>query len=54
VRGRRRQPVRRAGGACGRDDRFAYAGGVVPGERLQDADVVFDDMRELPRLLGGK
>jgi beta-phosphoglucomutase-like phosphatase (HAD superfamily) len=33
---------------------FAYAGGVVPGERLQDADVVFDDMRELPRLLGGK
>jgi HAD superfamily hydrolase (TIGR01509 family) len=31
---------------------FAYAGGVVPAERLQDADVVFDDMRELPRLLG--
>jgi HAD superfamily hydrolase (TIGR01509 family) len=31
---------------------FAYAGGVVPAERLSDADVVFDDMRDLPRLLG--
>jgi HAD superfamily hydrolase (TIGR01509 family) len=31
---------------------FAYAGGVTPAERLQDADVVFDEMRELPRLLG--
>jgi HAD superfamily hydrolase (TIGR01509 family) len=31
---------------------FAYAGGVMPTERLQDADVVFDDMRDLPRLLG--
>jgi HAD superfamily hydrolase (TIGR01509 family) len=32
---------------------FAYAGGVMPAERLQDADVVFDEMRELPRLLLG-
>ena len=32
---------------------FAYAGGVMPAERLQDADVVFDDMRRLPELLGG-
>jgi HAD superfamily hydrolase (TIGR01509 family) len=32
---------------------FAYAGGVIPAERLQDADVVFDDMRELPALLSG-
>jgi HAD superfamily hydrolase (TIGR01509 family) len=31
---------------------FAYAGGVIPAERLQAADVVFDDMRELPGLLG--
>jgi HAD superfamily hydrolase (TIGR01509 family) len=31
---------------------FAYAGGVMSAERLQHADVVFDDMRELPRLLG--
>jgi HAD superfamily hydrolase (TIGR01509 family) len=31
---------------------FAYAGGVMPAERLQAADVVFDDMRELPALLG--
>lgn len=31
---------------------FAYAGGVIPAERLQAADVVFGDMRELPRLLG--
>jgi HAD superfamily hydrolase (TIGR01509 family) len=30
---------------------FAYAGGVMPAERLQAADVVFDDMRELPGLL---
>ena len=33
---------------------FAYAGGVMPAERLQDADVVFDDMRMLPGLLGGE
>jgi HAD superfamily hydrolase (TIGR01509 family) len=32
---------------------FAYAGGLVPAERLRDADVVFDDMRALPRLLRG-
>ena len=32
---------------------FAYAGGVMPAERLQAADVVFDDMRELPALLSG-
>jgi HAD superfamily hydrolase (TIGR01509 family) len=31
---------------------FAYAGGVMPADRLIAADVVFDDMRELPRLLG--
>ena len=31
---------------------FAYAGGVMPAERLQEADVVFDEMRELPGLLG--
>jgi HAD superfamily hydrolase (TIGR01509 family) len=31
---------------------FAYAGGVMPTERLQEADVVFDDMSNLPRLLG--
>jgi HAD superfamily hydrolase (TIGR01509 family) len=30
---------------------FAYSGGVTPAERLQAADVVFDDMRELPELL---
>ena len=30
---------------------FAYAGGVMPAARLQDADIVFDDMRDLPRLL---
>ena len=30
---------------------FAYAGGVVPADRLRAADVVFEDMRELPRLL---
>jgi len=33
---------------------FAYAGGLVPAERLRDADVVFDDMRELPALLRGE
>jgi HAD superfamily hydrolase (TIGR01509 family) len=32
---------------------FAYAGGVMPAGRLQDADVVFDEMRELPHLLLG-
>jgi HAD superfamily hydrolase (TIGR01509 family) len=31
---------------------FGYSGGVTPADRLRDADVVFDDMRELPRLLG--
>jgi beta-phosphoglucomutase-like phosphatase (HAD superfamily) len=32
---------------------FAYAGGVVPAERLAGPEtVVFEDMRELPRLLG--
>ena len=31
---------------------FAYAGGVMPAERLQEADVVFDEMRKLPGLLG--
>jgi HAD superfamily hydrolase (TIGR01509 family) len=31
---------------------FAYAGGIMPVERLQAADVVFDDMRNVPRLLG--
>ena len=30
---------------------FAYAGGIMPVERLSEADVVFDDMRKLPRLL---
>jgi HAD superfamily hydrolase (TIGR01509 family) len=30
---------------------FAYSGGVMPAERLRAADVVFDDMRELPDLL---
>ena len=30
---------------------FAYAGGVMPAHRLQGADFVFDDMRELPALL---
>jgi HAD superfamily hydrolase (TIGR01509 family) len=32
---------------------FAYAGGIMPAERLRDAQVVFDDMRELPGLLSG-
>jgi HAD superfamily hydrolase (TIGR01509 family) len=30
---------------------FGYAGGVMPAERLRNADVVFDDMSELPDLL---
>jgi HAD superfamily hydrolase (TIGR01509 family) len=30
---------------------FAYAGGVMPADRLQAAHVVFDDMRALPGLL---
>ena len=30
---------------------FAFAGGLMPTDRLRGADVVFDDMRELPRLL---
>jgi len=30
---------------------YAYAGGVMPAERLRAADIVFDDMRDLPRLL---
>ena len=30
---------------------FAYAGGLVPAERLSGADVVFDNMRDLPALL---
>jgi HAD superfamily hydrolase (TIGR01509 family) len=30
---------------------FAYAGGIMPLEKLASADVIFDDMRELPRLL---
>jgi HAD superfamily hydrolase (TIGR01509 family) len=33
---------------------FAYASGVTPAERLQAADVVFGDMRDLPRLLRGE
>jgi HAD superfamily hydrolase (TIGR01509 family) len=33
---------------------FGYAGGIMPAARLRDADVVFDDMRELPRLLSGE
>jgi HAD superfamily hydrolase (TIGR01509 family) len=31
---------------------FGYAGGIMYAERLRDADVVFDDMRQLPSLLG--
>jgi HAD superfamily hydrolase (TIGR01509 family) len=31
---------------------FGYAGGIMSRERLREADVVFDDMRELPALLG--
>jgi HAD superfamily hydrolase (TIGR01509 family) len=30
---------------------FGYAGGVMPAERLRKADVVFDDMSDLPALL---
>ncbi len=30
---------------------LGYAGGIIPAERLRDADVVFDDMRRLPDLL---
>jgi HAD superfamily hydrolase (TIGR01509 family) len=30
---------------------FGYAGGIMSAERLRSADVVFNDMRELPRLL---
>jgi HAD superfamily hydrolase (TIGR01509 family) len=30
---------------------FAYAGGIMPLEKLASADVIFDDMRALPRLL---
>jgi hypothetical protein len=33
---------------------FGYAAGIMPRDRLQDADVVFDDMLELPRLLRGE
>jgi HAD superfamily hydrolase (TIGR01509 family) len=33
---------------------FAYAGGVMPAARLRAANVVFDDMRELPDLLHRK
>jgi HAD superfamily hydrolase (TIGR01509 family) len=32
---------------------FAYAGGLMPTDRLRGADLVFDDMRDLPRLLAG-
>jgi HAD superfamily hydrolase (TIGR01509 family) len=33
---------------------FGYAGGLTPPERLEgEATVVFDDMRDLPRLLAG-
>jgi HAD superfamily hydrolase (TIGR01509 family) len=31
---------------------FAYAGGVMPADKLRAAAVVFNDMRELPGLLG--
>jgi HAD superfamily hydrolase (TIGR01509 family) len=30
---------------------FAYSGGIMPREKLEFADVIFDDMRELPLLL---
>jgi HAD superfamily hydrolase (TIGR01509 family) len=30
---------------------FAYGGGIMPPEKLRSADVIFEDMRELPRLL---
>jgi beta-phosphoglucomutase-like phosphatase (HAD superfamily) len=33
---------------------FAYAGGLIPARLLEGpGTVVFDDLRELPRLLGG-
>ena len=32
---------------------FAYAGGIMSAEQLQAADVVFDEMRDLPALLSG-
>jgi hypothetical protein len=33
---------------------FGYAGGVTPAARLEGpGTIVFRDMRELPRLLGG-
>lgn len=38
----------RAGGMTS----FGYSGGIVSAERLRAADVVFDNMRDLPRLLG--
>jgi HAD superfamily hydrolase (TIGR01509 family) len=31
---------------------FGYAGGIMSAKRLRDADVVFDDMRQIPSLLG--
>lgn len=31
---------------------FGYSGGLMSAERLRAADLVFDDMRELPLLLG--
>lgn len=31
---------------------IAYLGGIMPAERLQAADAVFDDMHDLPDLLG--
>ncbi|ANP49523.1 HAD superfamily hydrolase (TIGR01509 family) [Streptomyces griseochromogenes] len=43
------QAARAAGMRC-----FGYGGGLTPPERLRQAGaVVFDDMRELPRLLAG-
>jgi HAD superfamily hydrolase (TIGR01509 family) len=33
---------------------LGYSGGIMSAERLQGADIVFDDMRELPRLLRGE
>jgi hypothetical protein len=36
-------------------DVFAFTGGVVPAERLKrDSVVVFDTMRQLPRLVGSR
>jgi HAD superfamily hydrolase (TIGR01509 family) len=31
---------------------YAYSGGIMPAERLESADAVFNDMRDLPGLLG--